>query len=163
MLVVESRLGKARSPLAIEIRRRVCRFRGCGRIFYICRSCDRGQCYCCDEHRHQARLEQRRQANRKYQQNRAAKLDHAARQRAYIHRQSQKVTGQGRENAISSVTIESALTSIHLTKSPKQKAPEASHGESKLISASQKGSSSLVFCIVCGRSAWWPAPLPRSA
>jgi hypothetical protein len=72
------------------------------------------------------------------------------------------VTGQGRENAIPSVTIESALTSIHLTKSLEPKAQEASHGEPKLISASQKGSSGLVFCIVCGRSAWWPAPLPRS-
>lgn len=162
MLVVESRLGKARSPLPIEIRRRVCRFHGCGRIFYICRSCDRGQCYCCDEHRRQARLEQRRRANRKYQQSRAAKLDHAARQRAYIHRRSQKVTGQGRESAPCSVTIESALKSIDLTKSLEQKAQEAPDGEFELFSASQKGRSSLVVCVVCGRSALWSAPLPRS-
>jgi hypothetical protein len=72
------------------------------------------------------------------------------------------VTGQGRESAISSVTIESVLKSIHLMKSPEQKAQEAPHGDPKLISVSQKGSSSLVFCIVCGRSAWWSALLPSS-
>jgi hypothetical protein len=72
------------------------------------------------------------------------------------------VTGQGRESATCSVTIDSALKSINLTKSPEQKAQETPHGESELFSASQKGSSSLAVCIVCGRSALWSDPLPRS-
>jgi hypothetical protein len=38
-----------------------------GSVFYLCRSCDRGQCYCGEYCRHQARLGQRRKANSKYQ------------------------------------------------------------------------------------------------
>jgi len=60
-------------------------------------------------------LEQRRKANRKYEANLAAKLDHAERQRTYCQRQKlklKKVTGQGSEAATSSVTIDSALISI---------------------------------------------------
>lgn len=95
------------STLPIEIRRRACRLPGCRKIFFICRSCDHGRCYCCDDHRHEARLEQRRKGNRKYQESRAAKLDHAARQREYIQRQKQKVTGQGREGVPRFVKIDS--------------------------------------------------------
>jgi hypothetical protein len=50
-------------------------------VFYICRSCDRGQRYYDDVCRQRARLAQRRKANREYQTRQAAKLDHADRQR----------------------------------------------------------------------------------
>jgi hypothetical protein len=104
-------------------------------------------------------LKQRRKANRKYQECRAAKLDHAARQRAYIQRQNQKVTGQGREGVTPSVKIDSDLKS---TNSSEQKARQGAYAEPKLFPSSQESNSGLVICIVCGRSALWSAPFPRS-
>lgn len=42
--------------------------RRCGRIFYICRSCWRGQAYCCDSCRHHSRREAHRLAQQRYRQ-----------------------------------------------------------------------------------------------
>jgi hypothetical protein len=132
-------------------------------VFYICRSCDRGQCYHDDVCRHRARLEQRRKANREYQASYAAKLDHAARQQAYTERQRlkpKKVTGQGSETAGPSATIDSALISTGLvTKNPEQQAPRA---EPNPFPVCQKAGSPLVSCIVCRRSVPWTAPFRRS-
>jgi hypothetical protein len=111
-------------------------------------------------------LAQRRKANREYQASRAAKLDHADRQRAYTERQRlkpNKVTGQGSETAAASVTIDSALISTGIVaKKPETQAQEALHGKLNPFPARQEASFGLVFCIVCGRSALWPAPMPRS-
>ena len=165
--VVEPRLREGTAILPeVEIRRRVCRGPECGMVFYICRSCDHGQCYHDDVCRHRARLAQRRKANRKYQASRAAKLDHADRQRAYIEGQRlkpEKVTGQGSETAGTSVTIDSASISTGIVaKKPESQAPEALHGKPHPFPACQEASSGLVFCMVCGRSALWPAPMPGS-
>jgi hypothetical protein len=165
--VVESRLWEGTATLPVDgIRLRVCRRPGCGIDFYLCRSCDRGQCYCGEYCHHQARLEQRRKANRKYQANFAAKLDHAECQRAYCQRQKlklKKVTGQGSEPATSSVTIDSALISTSfVTKNPEQQTQQAPHAEPNPFPVYQKANSGLVFCIVCGRSVLWTAALPRS-
>jgi hypothetical protein len=150
----------------VELRRRVCRGPECGIVFYICRPCDRGQHYHDDVCRHRARLAQRRKANREYQASRAAKLDHADRQRAYIERRRlrwKKVTGQGSETTGSSVTIGSALMGAGIAaKEPEPQAQEALHGKPNLFPAPQEASSGLVFCIVCGRSALSPIPMPRS-
>jgi len=40
----------------------------CGLIFHVCRSCFRGQAYCCDFCRHEARKKNHREAQRRYQQ-----------------------------------------------------------------------------------------------
>ena len=164
MPVVESRRWEGAGTLPeVEIRQRVCRGPECTIVFYICRSCDRGQRYHNDVCRHQARLAQRRKANREYQASHAAKLDHADRQRAYTERQRlkpKKVTGQGSKTADSSVTIDSALiTTGVVTKKPEQQAP---HAEPNPFPVCQKASSGLVSCIVCGRSALLAAPFPRS-
>jgi len=75
------------------LRERVCR--GCQAAFWLCRHCDRGQCYCSPACRQQARREQRRRANRRYQHSYEARLDHRDRQRAYRERRAQRrVTGQ---------------------------------------------------------------------
>jgi hypothetical protein len=111
-------------------------------------------------------LAQRRKANREYQASRAAKLDHADRQRAYIERQRlkpEKVTGQGSETTGASATIDSALISTGIVaKKPEPQAQEALHGKPYPFPARQQASSGLVFCMVCGRSARLPAPMPRS-
>jgi hypothetical protein len=130
------------------------------KVFYICRSCDRGQHYHDDVCRHRARLAQRRKANQAYQACGAAKLDHADRQRAYTERQRlkpKKVTGQGSETAGSSFTIDSVLTSPGVvTKKPEQQARQARHAEPNPFPVCQKASSGLVACNKqqgCGRGA----------
>jgi hypothetical protein len=146
----------------IEIRQRECRGPECRVVFYICRSCDRGQCYCSEYCRRRSRLAQRSKANRKYQASRAARFDHADRQRAYIELQKQqfeKMTGQGIEEAGVSVTIDSSLinTGIAVEKAGQQAQQEACHAKPYFSKASRQTSSRLVFCIVCGRSALLPA------
>ena len=55
-------------------------------MFYIYSSCYRGQVYCGDGCRCRMRREQRRRANRRYQQSEEGRLDHRDRQRAYRER-----------------------------------------------------------------------------
>jgi len=64
--------------------------------FFICLSCERGQCYCSEACSTQARLRKCREYNRKHQQSLDGRRDHADRQQAYRQRQaSEKVTDQG--------------------------------------------------------------------
>ena len=60
-----------------------CSLSSCARLFYICGHCDRGQTYCANECRVRNRRELHRQANRRHQQSREGKRDHADRQRHY--------------------------------------------------------------------------------
>ena len=62
---------------------RRCHARDCGALFYICRSCYRGQRYCSEGCRQATRREQRRAANRRHQQSPEGRLDHRDRQRTY--------------------------------------------------------------------------------
>lgn len=66
----------------------------CSRIFYLCQHCDHGQTYCSDECRATGQRRKRQQANRRHQETREGRRDHADRQRAY--RARKKVTDQGR-------------------------------------------------------------------
>jgi len=76
--------------------RRFCHREDCGNPFFICVSCDRGQCYCSEGCSYHARLQKSREYNRKHQQSPDGRRDHADRQRAYRRRQaSKKVTDQG--------------------------------------------------------------------
>jgi hypothetical protein len=52
----------------------------------VCRSCDRGQRYCSDRCRDEARRQQRRAANRRHQCSVEGRLDHRDRQREYRRR-----------------------------------------------------------------------------
>jgi hypothetical protein len=78
----------------VVLRQRPCL--GCQALFLICEHCDRGHRYCSLECRHQARLQQRRRANRRHQQSPEGRLDHRDRQRQYRERCGQaRVTDQG--------------------------------------------------------------------
>jgi len=68
------------------LRQRFCRWSGCGAIFWICRSCDRGQCYCSEHCRNKARRAQRRAANLRHRKSPEGRLDQRDRQRAYRRR-----------------------------------------------------------------------------
>lgn len=71
---------------AEPFRQRFCRARACGARFFVCRACDRGQCYCSAACRAQARAQQRRTARQRHQHSTAGRLDHRDRQRAYRRR-----------------------------------------------------------------------------
>jgi len=80
----------------IPFRQRLCRGPACGSVFYVCRPCDRGQRYCSERCREQARREQRREANLRHQRSEEGRLDHRDRQREYRRRlAAQRVTDQG--------------------------------------------------------------------
>jgi hypothetical protein len=76
--------------------RRFCQNEGCGMPFFICESCERGQCYCSETCSYQARLQKCRGYNRNHQQSPEGRRDHADRQRAYRDRKSgKKMTDHG--------------------------------------------------------------------
>lgn len=80
----------------VPLRQRLCRAQACGAVFYVCRSCDRGQRYCSDRCRDKTRREQRRAANRRHQRSIEGRLDHRDRQREYRLRVALlRVTDQG--------------------------------------------------------------------
>ncbi len=73
-----------------------CHARQCGVLFFICRSCYRGQRYCSLPCRQTTRREQQRAANRRHQQSLEGRLDHRDCQRAYrIRKRLCRVTDQG--------------------------------------------------------------------
>jgi hypothetical protein len=84
-----SSLAFGRVRTEVVLRQRVCRTGGCGQVFWICRHCDRGQHYCSMLCRQQARRQQRRLANRRYQQTPYGRDDHRDRQREYRRRRIQ--------------------------------------------------------------------------
>jgi hypothetical protein len=78
-------------PLRAEpFRQRFCRAAACGARFFVCRACDRGQCYCSTACRTQARTQQRREARQRQQRSLAGRLNHRDRQRAYRRRLAQR-------------------------------------------------------------------------
>ena len=80
----------------VVLRPRICLDRECRALFFLCSRCDRGQRYCSLACRQQARLRQRRCANRRHQQSPEGRLDHRDRQREYRRRQMHaRVTDQG--------------------------------------------------------------------
>lgn len=111
----------------VLFRQRQCRAKSCGAVFYLCRSCDRGQVYCTERCREKSRREQRRAANRRHQRSDEGRLDHRDRQREYRLRLVERVTDQGSGDEVCSSTLR-PLTELPF---------EAGVGE--------------VFCRLCGR------------
>ena len=107
-----------------------CHARSCGALFFICRSCYRGQRYCSEPCRQITRREQRRAANRRHQQSPEGRLDHADRQREYRLRLARRVTDQRSAEESTSGTIS---PSDPIEPRPGRLAPRR------------------VCCIVCGR------------
>ena len=81
------------------LRAKVCVSESCGDVFYLCRSCDRGQRYCGEACRSLSRQEQRRRANRKHQGTPEGRLDHRDHQRTYRRRLQERVTDPSSETA----------------------------------------------------------------
>lgn len=111
----------------VLLRQRQCRAEWCRVVFYLCRSCDRGQGYCSERCREKSRRQQRRAANRRHQRSDEGRLDHRDRQREYRVRLVRRVTDQGSGGGVCSPTLRPLTEWLF----------EAEAGE--------------VFCRLCGR------------
>src|SRR5262245_50761066 len=76
-------MGLLASPPKRLFRQRSCKADNCGRLFFICSHCDRGQRYCSEPCRLKSRAEQLRTAQRRYLQSPEGREDQSDRQRAY--------------------------------------------------------------------------------
>jgi hypothetical protein len=93
---VQSRLRtRMAAPGEVVLRLRVCLGNECRAVFLLCSHCDRGQRYCSLACRDQARLRQRRCANRRHQQSLEGRLDHRDRQREYRRRRAHRAPPAG--------------------------------------------------------------------
>jgi hypothetical protein len=123
----------------VPLRQRVCRRQGCGAVFYVCRSCDRGQVYCSSDCRAAARRAQKRAANGRHQRSPEGRADHRDRQREYRRRLiALRVTDQG-SGGVSDL-------------------PTLDHDAFESRFGSCLG---LVSCVVCGRLGFLIDPWPR--
>lgn len=82
---------------------------GCARQVRICRRCDRGNQYCAAECARKRRRESLRRAGIRYQLSYRGACCHAARQRRWRARRSQKVTHQGSPGALLTVIVAASL------------------------------------------------------
>ena len=124
-------------------RQRFCRWRQCGSVFWICRSHDRGHCYCSDRCRQKARRKQRREANLRYRQTLEARLDQRDRQRAYRQRLAKRsVMDQGSPEEPFSRKI------VSLLHSPEDTAGKCGKSKPETRMIHDHGTP---CCIICGR------------
>ena len=138
-----------RAACSTGFRQRVCRFPPCGAVFYLCRHCDRGQCYCTSRCREKALRLQRRQANRRHQQTPWGREDHRDRQRDYRQRLRARVTDK------------SSLRSspcANLTAPPASEPLEATPEVDPRPASGAALSASWVVCQICGRRGRWIDP-----
>jgi hypothetical protein len=135
------------------LRQRFCGWRECGTIFWICRSCDRGQRYCSDHCRQKARREQLRSANLRYRKTLEARLDQRDRQRAYRRRLAKRsVMDQGSTRRLSCSRIVSPVPN------PPVAAFECGKLTQKTRMIHDRG---IPCCIICGRRALFVNPFPQ--
>jgi hypothetical protein len=131
-------------------RQRVCGWRECGAIFWICRSCDRGHRYCSDRCRQKARREQLRAANLRYRQTLEARLDQRDRQRAYRLRLAKRsVMDQGSPGCPSSRKIVSPVHSRPVV---------AAEGSKSMKKTRMIHDHGIPCCIICGRRGFFVNP-----
>ena len=112
------------APANKPFRQRYCKAVNCGRLFFICSHCDRGQRYCSVACRQQARLRQRRLANRRHQQSLEGRLDHRDRQQRYRARRCRaRVTDQGSLSSACSASSDcGAVEAISPSAAPRSRA-----------------------------------------
>jgi hypothetical protein len=134
------------------LRQRVCAQEECRAVFWICKHCDRGQRYCGSACRTEARLNQRRRANRRHQHSPEGRLDHRDRQREY--RRRVRVTDQ---RSLS-------ITFPALSRSEGTTATAACTSSSATFRQSGPEQRLLPFlrCIVCGRSGRFVDPYSQT-
>lgn len=135
----------------VPLLRRVCRW--CGAVFGVCRSCFRGQHYCGDGCRKEARAEGHRESNRKHQRTQEGRDDHRDRQRDYRNRLKDRgVTDQ-------SCAGETALRSLSTAEEGgEEEWDEAGQPDSSEPPQPRELFESQAFCCICGRRGFFVEP-----
>jgi hypothetical protein len=124
-----------------------CRAPGCGVLFFVCPSCERGQIYCSDACRKHARRLRLREYNRRHQQSEEGRLDHCDRQKAYrLKRASIGVTDHAYAPSPACATMAQPVSSPLNRPSTTVFPAVELHARSSTESASQG-----VVCHFCGR------------
>lgn len=137
----------------VVLRQRICRGNECHAVFWICEHCDRGQRYCSPDCRIAARLDQRRRANRRYQQSPEGRQDHRDRQQQYRRRQCQtRVTDQSSASILSPALLPCGST---------ERAPQAESTQANIAGWLPRPSTLRPRCVICGRRGYWVDPFPR--
>lgn len=140
-------------PGEVVLRQRVCRSQGCQTVFWICTHCDRGQRYCCAACRSEARRQQCRAANRRYQRSPEGRLDHRDRQRAYRERHAPvRVTDQSSHSGISPPPFGCGETITMPVTAALRVAPPG---------RLEKRADLWLRCSICGRPGRFVDPFPR--
>jgi hypothetical protein len=137
-----------------HFRQRSCKADNCGRLFFICSHCDRGQRYCSEPCRLKSRAEQLRAAQRRYLQSPEGREDQSDRQRAYRLRKAALSRASASESVID-----------HAPKSPPTSCMITPQPVLALIKAPRQHSHSndgWVICQFCGRAGRFLFPLTRS-
>ena len=139
----------------VVLRQRVCPAVGCHAVFWICRHCDRGQRYCSEACRTEARRGQRRRANERHQRSPEGKLDHRDRQRRYRHRRA-RLTDQG------SLSISSPPScGCGTPETPPVTARSGSGAAARQRNLPERQPVPFLRCVVCGRKGRFVDPFPR--
>jgi hypothetical protein len=140
---------RTRSMSTNALRERRCSY--CGRLFALCRACDRGHRYCSVFCRLQGQRAVRRRATKRYRASQEARDDHRDRERG--RRANARAVGhQGSEIERVDDTMETPTAASPTTTSVEtaQRAAQEHHAH-----------LSLSRCAVCGRdSAWLQRQLP---
>ncbi len=130
------------------LRMRTCRWSACSALFWICRSCDRGQGYCSEDCRSAQRRRQRRAANRRHQRSPEGRADHRDRQRAYRERLRRvRVTDQGRRVDRCRVTVAPTRSALSMPRGWPAARREDRHGQPHRPRAPRRQPC----CVRCGR------------
>lgn len=127
----------------------------CRELFFICRPCYRGHCYCGDACRHKARRRQLQEANQRYQQSKEGRLDHNDRQHAYLERKAQArfLTDQSSQpQAICGSLVALESEPPLATGQVAEEAPDRCREPQEESHILETTGSGIVVCIVCGRS-----------
>lgn len=135
----------------VSYRQLFCRLDKCRAMFFICRPCYRGQVYCSEACRSVSRREQRKKANRRYQQDAEVRQDHRDRMRERRNRdRGTCVIDQSSALDYSSGSICALQAAI----GKKPPATEALHEERKRLWPERVGQ---IVCAICGRLGRWVA------
>ena len=96
---INASMARAGCQAGSVLRLRSCGYSPCRAVFAVRASCDRGQRYCSGNCRQAVRNEQRRAAERRYQQTEGGRQFHRHRQRRYRLRRAHVGEATGREAA----------------------------------------------------------------
>jgi hypothetical protein len=140
----------------VILHQRSCRGSNCGQVFWICRQCDRGQHYCSSRCRREARRQQHRLANRRYQQSPEGRKDHRDRQREYRRRHP----SASDEFVLARVTDLSSLALSSGARIPLRRTLPMWNPPSPGKAAAPRRHGFL-RCVLCGRWGRFVEPFPR--